>query len=119
MIDVSEILNDPDMCESFIILRPSGQFAAGGYQQNTPKQMAAYGAVRNTSGEEMDMVPEGDRNRELISIRTVTQMFLTSEDSSATSDMVIFQGFQYRLVTLKNYSSQGYWFAIAAKMLGA
>lgn len=115
MIDVSEILNDPDMCEGFTILRPSGQFVAGGYQQNVPQSISSFGAIRNTSGAELDMVPEGDRNRELISIRTTTQVFETNKGQ--TSDMVLYHNFQYRVVTVKDYSSQGYWFAIAAKML--
>lgn len=118
MIDVSEVVSDPDLCSSFTILRTTGTFEAGGWVPNTPTVISAFGAVRNTSGKEVDMIPEADRIHESITIRTVTQIFETSEDLSQTSDIFQWQGDKYRLMNVKNYSEQGYWFALGVRMAG-
>lgn len=119
IINVADLLNDPDLCEPFTITRNPGQFAAGGWQGSGPTTFNAYGAVRNATGKELDMVPEGDRVHEMISFRSVTPMYMTDEAQSITSDILTWHGQKYRVVFSKDYTSQGYTLAIAARMLGS
>lgn len=119
MIDVSEMLNDPDLCESFTITRTTGTFQIGGWVKNIPQQIQAYGAVRNTSGKELDMIPEADRVKNTLTFRSVTPMFETSEANGMISDVLAFHGEQYRILAVKDYSSQGYYLAIATIMGGS
>jgi hypothetical protein len=116
MIDVSEIVNDTDVCSNFTILRQSGQFAAGGWQANPPQQIIALGAVRNTSGRELEMIPPGDRVHEMLTFRSATQMYVTN--TSGTSDVLQYQDSYFRVLAVKNYSDQGVWVAIAARKEG-
>ena len=121
MIDVSDILNDADVCSSFTIQRQTGVFALGGFTLNPPQTIPAFGAVRNTSGKELDMVPEGDRNKELLTFRSVTQMFETNAQNSQVSDVLIWPavgGDQYSVLAVKNYSEQGQWYAVATRTEG-
>jgi hypothetical protein len=118
MIDISEILNDQDVCSDFQIIRTKGKFAAGGWQSDPSVTIQSFGAVRNTAGKELDMVPEADRTRELLTFRTVDQIFVTGEVNSEISDILLFQGASYRVLTANNYSEQGYWLAIATRMAG-
>jgi len=119
MIDVSEVLNDPDVCSVFTIQRNPGTYAIGGWQAGQPVTIQAYGAVRNTSGKEVEMVNEGDRVREMMTFRSTTPMYVTSSVQGATSDVLTWQGDQYRVLAVKNYSEQGYYLAVAGRMLGS
>jgi hypothetical protein len=118
VIDVSEVLSDADVSSAFIINRTTGQFGPGGWQTNQTQQINAFGAVRNTSGKELDMVPEGDRVNEMITFRSATQMYETNYAGSATSDVLTWLGDNYRVYVVKNYSEQGYYLAIAARKSG-
>lgn len=119
MIDVSEVLLDPDLCESFQIERSTGTLGSGGWKVNIPPAVLnAYGAVRNMSGEELESIPAADRVNEMISIRSTTTMFVTSADQSATSDVIIWKNDRYRVVSTKDYGSQGYSYAVAGRMAG-
>jgi hypothetical protein len=119
VIDVSEVLNDADVSSAFIINRTTGQFGPGGWQAKGPPQMIqAFGAARNTSGKELEMVPEGDRVSEMITFRSATQMYVTNASGSATSDVLTWLGDNYRVYVVKNYSEQGYFLAIAARTAG-
>ena len=119
MIDVSELLNDPDLCESFMITRTTGTFQIGGWVKSVPQVIQAYGAVRNTSGKELEMIPEADRVKNSLTFRSITPMFITSEANSQISDVLSFHGEQYRVLAVKDYSSQGYYLAIATIMGGS
>lgn len=119
MIEVVEVLNDPDLCSFWTIQRNYGQFASGGWQTTKATTIQAYGAVRNLSGKQLDMVPEADRVHELMTFRSTTPMYMTDAAQGITSDILTWQGSEYRIVASKNYSEQGYTLAIAARMAGA
>lgn len=119
MIEVSELLNDPDLCESFTITRTTGTFQIGGWQKNVPQVIQAYGAVRNTSGKELEMVPEADRIKNTLTFRTVFPLYTTNEQLGQVSDVLTFHGEDYRILAVKDYSQQGYFLAIATIMKGS
>lgn len=118
MIDVSEIVNDPDMCSTFSVKRTTGAFAAGCWQPNTSTIINTFGAVRNVSGKELEMIPEADRAHEAITVRTATQLFVTNQDGDQISDILQWQGANYRLLRIKQYEEQGYWYAEGVRMEG-
>jgi hypothetical protein len=115
---IGSVVGNPDICSSFTILRTTGQFAPDGWQPNAPTFISAYGAVRNVSGKEISMLPEADRVHEAVTVRTTTQLFVTNEDNDQVSDVLQWQGAKYRLLNVRNYSEQGYWFAMGVRMAG-
>jgi hypothetical protein len=119
MIDVSEILLDSDLCSAFSILRTTGNYVEGGWASDQPVTINSQGAVRNTSGKELEMLPEADRAAELLSFRSVDRMYTTNAAGMMTSDVLVYQGDQYRVILVKNYSDQGYWLAVATRMAGS
>jgi len=118
MIQVDEILDDFDVCSAFTIFRKTGNFVAGGWQQATAVVIPALGAIRNANGREIEMTPEADRVHELLTFRSTTQMFVTNGAGAMTSDVLQYQDSNFRVLAVKNYSDQGYWWAIAARMTG-
>jgi hypothetical protein len=122
VIQVDEILNDADVCSAFLIQRVTGQFAIGGWQANPVQNIPSFGAVRNSTGKEIAMLPEADQVSELLTFRSVNQMFVTNEANSETSDLLTWPypgGDQYRVLLVKNYSEQGFWLALATRMAGS
>jgi len=119
VIEVDDIVNDPDLSESFTITRTTGTYQIGGWVKNVPQVIQAYGAVRNTSGKEIEMVPEADRIKNTLTFRSTVPMFETNEANNEISDILTFHGDDYRILAVKDYSSQGYYLAVATIMGGA
>ena len=118
MINVSDIVIDPDLASAFTIERTTGQFAIGGWAKNTPTFIESTGDVRNTSGKELEMIPEADRPKNALTVRTLSPLYVTSEQNYMTSDIIIFHGERHRIITVKDYDEQGYWYAVAVRMAG-
>jgi hypothetical protein len=118
VINVADIVEDPDLASSFTIQRTTGSFQIGGWQKNAPTFIQALGDVRNTGGKELDMLPEADRPKNALSFRTTFPLYVTTEMDYLMSDILIFHGEHYRVLTTRDYSEQGYFFAIGERMEG-
>src|SRR5574343_511969 len=60
MIDMSDIITDPDFMETFTVYRKTGTFGEGGYT-TTEVAIDMAGPVIPANPDELAMVPEGDR----------------------------------------------------------
>jgi hypothetical protein len=119
MIDLSEVVNDPDMSEPpFQIIRSIGQFAAGGWQVVSTQTISAYGIVSVATPKEINMLPEGDRASEVRSFWSTAPMYVTNGANSQTSDILVWENTKYRILTEPQYDNRGYWKALATRMLG-
>ncbi len=118
MINVGDLVIDPDLCSNFTILRTTGSFKLGGWVKDPVVTIASYGAVRNSNGKELEMLPEADRPKNALTFRTAFPLYVTTEQGSMLSDILVFHGEQHRILTVKDYSEQGYWFAMAVRMEG-
>lgn len=118
VIDLSEVVEDPDMAEQFTIRRTTGQFAAGGFALNAPTDVPAYGVVSVATAKEIEAIPEGDRVNEIRAFWTTTQMFVTNLAGSEVSDILIWQSTAYRILIQPDYDNRGYYKALATRMLG-
>lgn len=116
MIDVSEILSDPDLCQPFIAQRSSGEWQAGVYV-GTPTDVPLYGAVQSPDAKTLEQVPEGDRVVGARVFWSVSPMYETR--SEGLSDILIYHGVQYRVAKVWNWSSNGYFKAYAVRIKGS
>lgn len=125
-MDLSEVLNDQDTCEVFTILRSQGGFySAGGWQEPAAQQIPAYGVVSIAEAKTIRTVPEADEITEAIVVNTVTPIYDTRSAGAidtpggpATADQILWNNVKYRVLKSHNYQSRGYYWAIAARLLG-
>ena len=68
--------------------------------------------VSATDNKEVQMLPEGDRINESKTFHTVEQLFVTNEDKGATSDIVTYNGKDYKIMTIVNSGDYGYYKSI-------
>jgi hypothetical protein len=118
-VDLSEVVSDPDLAESFTITRNTGAFGSGGWIPNAPTVIPAYGIVSVAKQADLDAIPEADKISEAMVFHSTQEMFITNAAGSATSDTLQWQGTNYRVYSVANYSNRGYWKAIATKMAGS
>lgn len=78
MLDLSDIVNDPDMLppEPFTILRSTGLFVLGGFQSTT-QSIPQVGPVQAATDEEINMLPEADVVGEVKSFWCTVPIFVT------------------------------------------
>lgn len=127
-MNLTEVVNDPDIAEHFTILRSSGGFfGPGGWVEPPPQSISMYGVISQASMPELESLPEADRVHDTVVINCELPMFITrvantgtmGTPGAGTSDIVIYQGEKYRIMKVSNYAARGYWWAIATRMLGA
>lgn len=123
MINVADIVNDPFAAQNFTIIRSTGAWVAGVWT-NTPTNVPAYGSIQVANAKDLEIVPEADRVGGEIKIYCTQPIYQTRVDdassgTSGLSDIILWQGDQYRVTSDAVWSDFGYYKAIAARTKGA
>jgi hypothetical protein len=121
-IQITEMVVDQDFAQSFVVIRSTGSFQAGGWQ-NTTQNMTMYGVIEVADSHELEMVPEGDRAKGAMMFHTELPLYVTNADPqlSATghlSDQITWRGNNYRLMSVRRWSDFGYYSAVGVRMSG-
>ena len=119
MIDLSEVVNDPDLAKEFAILRQSGSFQLGGWVSDPPQEIPAFGVITVATPKMLQMVPEGDRVGGEMAFITANEIYLTSEKRSGTSDQLVWHGEKYRVIHVAPWMDYGFFIAVAVRMKAA
>jgi hypothetical protein len=119
MIDMSVVLNNPDLCQSFTALRSSGSFVAGRFVSEATS-VPLYGAVQVADAKTLEQVPEGDRVTGARVFWSTSPIFETrTGDNEGLSDELIHRGIQYRVSKVWDWADFGYFKAYAMRIKGA
>ena len=112
LINVGELINDPDFAQSFTITRRSGTWENGRFIP-VETTIEASGIISPQDTSELDLAPDGSMIRGRIKVWTHTQLYITVQDTptgeSYISDEVNWQGNQYLVILDNNYSDYGYY----------
>lgn len=119
MINVSELINDPDFAQTFTVTRTTGAWVEGNFTQAIPTTLNIIGIIQPMNTNDMVQLPEGDAIKGAINIYSLTPINTTSQTPSAVSDQVTWKGEQYKIIQTQNYSDWGYYKASAVRILGA
>lgn len=121
MINVSEIIDDPDFAQAFKVQRSSGTWVLGRFIAAT-ETLQFSGVIEPLNTKEIKMLPEGDQITGGINIWTRETLHTTKRENALggkLSDEVIWQGENWKVYQVQNFSDFGYQQAICVRKLGA
>lgn len=127
MINVAELMIDPDFMQTLQGERTSLQIATQGDVAGevvpvaTPLTVLAS-AQPTSKPDELALLPEGYRNESTIKMYTATELFASDGNETApvpaTVDVVFYLGKRYRVMYVKLYGDYGFWFSLAVQEKG-
>ena len=115
MINIAEIIQDPDFAQPFTVCRQTGAWSEGRFGQ-TEQQLPFRGIVIAANTKDLLQVPEGDRIKGIMAFYSTEPLLVTN--AAGTSDQVIWRGERYRLFQLWPYVDYGYYKALGERMAG-
>jgi hypothetical protein len=130
MIDISEMMYDPDFAQTYSVYRQTGKFIRGtfviGHEVDgvwVPGEFKLdfYGPILPANTKDIEQVPEGDRVAGMMNFYTSADnpFYITrNTPDSGTSDQAVWRGERYRLLQLLSTDDFGYQKAIGARMAG-
>lgn len=119
MIDVSDIINDPDFATRLTVTRSQGVFARGGWQ-STSTTLTVMGVANTSSGNDLEQLEEGDRVTGNMTFYSTQPLYATRAGASAgLSDLITYKGDTYRLAKVWDRSANGFFKAVGVRTSGA
>lgn len=121
MIDVSEVVNDPDLAQPFSILRSSGSWFKGVWN-SVQTTVQGYGVISVAEAQDLEMVSEGDIVHGAMVFHSQQPIFRTNANNATDStggsaDILVWRGENYRVLHVYPYEDYGYYRAVAVRML--
>ncbi|MFC8686321.1 hypothetical protein [Brevibacillus porteri] len=115
MLNVSEVITDPDFAQTFIVHRKSNEWIAG-RPEETETIITMMGVITVADAKTLEQLPEGDRATGMMSFYATVSINTTNEEG--TSDQIEWCGDRYRVKKVFPYGDYGYWKAVAERMAG-
>lgn len=114
MIDVSELMQDPDFASMVQILRPGMPTVAneGVYTPGEDEVINRVMIVQPASAEDrVNYLPEGERQLDAVKIYS-DQLLNMADGDQVQSDKIIWLGNNFRIAFAKPWQQHGFYFAI-------
>jgi hypothetical protein len=124
MIDLSDVVNDPDFAQDYVVTRRTGIFATGKFKVTGSTDIPFYGIIQPASEEDLAMVPEGDRVTGMMGFISQQQMYKTNGEALqgggtlGLGDQITWQGQVYKIIATTPWVDFGFWKAIGARQSG-
>lgn len=80
---------------------PAAAMAKGRYQAVTPTTFTIVASIQPMGGDEILMLPEGDREKEVLSLFTETELRVADQDNKTESDRVAWEGSDYEVIKVR------------------
>jgi hypothetical protein len=136
--DLSAVVDDGVLSESYSILRQTGHFGSGGWIIDSATTLNGWGVVSVANEEDLLMIPEGDRVTGIMVFHSVNRIYETQLDSSfgtggygqgsyggpspaslqKFSDIMTWNYQQWRVLAVGPYPNRTFWRALAVRMAG-
>lgn len=123
MINVAELLYDPDFSQQFIVNRcTTGTWQNGRFVETDPLKLSMDGVVVPATPKEINQLPEGDRVSGVMAFYSDKQIYVTHKDdgsgNAGTSDQIEWRGNLYRVSKVDLYGDYGFYVAYGVLMEG-
>lgn len=120
-LDVSDIVASPEFRQTVTVVRSgNGRFECGRFVSDA-FSFDIDAVVSATDEKTLEMIPEGDRTDYTKTIHTLERIYLTqhTESTEQVSDKIIYNGEEYKVVTLLDAGDYGFYKAVISKIGGA
>jgi galactose-6-phosphate isomerase len=111
LLDVAEILLDPDFVDSLVCARNTQTVNDSGIATDTAATIPFYGVVTNNSGDLLLRLAEGSRISGSITVHS--QFLLQAGSDGQDADIVTWNGRQYTVTNVGDWSRFGRGFTAA------
>lgn len=119
MINLSEVITDPDLSQGFTILRSNGAWTNGVWIEGTPTAIGAAGVISVAKEKELRVLPEADRPESAMVFHATVPIYVSRvSPAPATADLLVWNGENYRTLYVWPYGDYGFYKAIAVRMAG-
>jgi len=119
MINLSEVVTDPDLAQTFEVKRRvGGSFTKGRWTEGSLTSLPDYVGVIHPSkaNDIITYLPEGVRQNASLTVYSSQELRLNSGlDDGIESDVIVWQGELYEVQFSKKWEQYGYWFAMATQ----
>jgi hypothetical protein len=108
MIDVGDIVEDPDFAETLVVRRTTGAYDEyGRWSSNTPTEFDVKGSWQRVSAKELVQVGIGEIKQEVRKLLTTTSMLISESDANL-SDRIIDGSDRYKVIYIDDNSNFGF-----------
>jgi hypothetical protein len=121
MVDVSDLITDPDFAFPYTILRRTGKWENGRFVVNEPETLSYYGAVQPATTRDLEQLGIGDNEKGVMKFfcRQPKEIYITdnfdeSSETAQVSDEIIFRGMSYKVIQVSPWQHMGWTRAFAA-----
>ena len=111
MINVEDIILDPDFQQSLTLKRQSGSFVNGEWTLGTAVLSTIKGSWQKAKADELSLDTKGEVPEELRKLITTTQINVDNETN--TSDRIIDGTQQYKVIMVDRWEYNGFYRAYA------
>lgn len=109
MINVAELMRDPDLAQPFQIERAGGAFDEGEWIPAAPTVINKVGIVQPAKREDqLALLPEGTRLGNMIAVFCDEELRIDDADTKR-SDVIVWHGNPYRVISSKPWADNGFW----------
>ena len=117
LIQMSEIVNDPDFAQPFTALRSVGSWLNGVWQSVT-SEVQLYGVIAEPTVRELEMMAVGDVVKGHMIFWSSQAIYGThaTEGVGGSSDILVWRGENYRVLLVHQYLDYGFYRALATRM---
>ena len=113
-MNLSSVVNSPRLnAQAYTIQRSTGSFVLGGYQ-SVPTPVPGFGVISVASAKELQQTPEGDSALGAMVFRNSQPLYTTN--TTGISDIIEWQGDNYRIQNVEPWVDYGYFKAIGVRM---
>lgn len=114
MIEVGDIVTDPDFAQVLTVRRASGSWVKGQWVDDTPTEFDATGSWQRVSARELVKLDMGEIKQEVRKFLTPTEIKV-SENNDLQSDRIVwtYKNVRYKVIRVDDNSDYGYYRAYA------
>lgn len=118
MIDVIEMLHDPDFSTEFTFGIAGGYRTVKGEWVETIASAKKAAVIQPASNRDLKYLAEGDELRQAINIWSTEYLSSTDRLCPQKGDVIGWHDKTYRIVNVEDWSQYGYWKAMAMQEIG-